>query len=278
MENNLSTLRNCLVTDCAVKGALPVAEVKKGLLYNNLFYGDSAHTVVRVSGDGLALNNTIVSAHEGTTPLSSDIAANAQNNIALVHTPSTAPSTPLFAPYMTSANSYTLPDFLQDDPPLAYQLHERSTMINTGVSEESLPASFDTYKTDKAIDFAHDRDVLGNPRLISTGVDMGALETWYVAPATMTEITALTDRWAHTATETEQRTAYLRNYGGNYYPHQGSVVYIMDSASLVSVRNSGGDTLFPNRRSRSESTIPITSFRPRFPVTSLTTPLTLSLE
>lgn len=234
LNNDSVTLRNCLVTENTVLG-VPLADVKDGLLYNNLFYGNTADTIVKVGARGLALNNTIVTA-EGSIALDSTNAAYrigaAQNNIAINRTPYTVHTTLPFAPYMTAANSYNLPEYLRDNPSLAYQLHENSDSIDAGVAEENLPALFNNCRTDKTIDFAHDRDILGNPRKIGSAVDMGALETWFVAPKQTEEITALTDRRPHTATEEEQRTAYLRNYGGNFYPHAGSVVYIMDSAAM----------------------------------------------
>ena len=234
LNNDSVTLRNCLITENTVLG-VPLADVKDGLLYNNLFYGNTADTIVKVGARGLALNNTIVTA-EGSIALDSTNAAYrigaAQNNIAINRTPYTVHTTLPFAPYMTAANSYNLPEYLRDNPSLAYQLHENSDSIDAGVAEENLPALFNNCRTDKTIDFAHDRDILGNPRKIGSAVDMGALETWFVAPKQTEEITALTDRRPHTATEEEQRTAYLRNYGGNFYPHAGSVVYIMDSAAM----------------------------------------------
>ena len=234
IENNMSTLRNCLITDNKVVGGKPVAYVYNGLLYNNLFYGDSASTIVTVTSSGLALNNTIVATDEGVTPLSSEGAADGavQNNIA-INLHSAVSNQHHFAPYLTSETPYTLPEYMLTNPSLAYQLHEHSEWINAGTAMASLPALFDSYKTDKAIDFSHDRDVLGNPRKIGSAVDKGALETWRVEPNRYVEITARTNREGHSTSAETNMNAYLENYGGNYYPHAGSVVYLMDSAAMT---------------------------------------------
>ena len=228
LNNDSVTLRNCLITNNAIHG-VPLADVKHGLLYNCLFYDNNADTIVKVGAKGLALNNTVAVTRTGAVPIDVTNAADsaALNNIALW-----TDTAKCFAPYMTNKNLYTLPEYLRNKPQLSYQLHEQSAMLNTGTAEGNLPALFSSFKTDKAIDFEHDRDILGNPRQIGAKVDMGALEAWHVAPKTAVEITARTNRQGHAATESELRNAYLTNYGGNKYPHVGSVVYLMDSAAM----------------------------------------------
>ncbi|MBQ8938887.1 MAG: hypothetical protein IJ047_01515 [Paludibacteraceae bacterium] len=230
INNDLSAVRNCLLVNNKVEGH-PLADVQKGLLYNSLIYGDSASTLVRVGANGLALNNTIVSEIESVTPIdTTEARAGAvRNNISLNSQLSTINC---FAPYMTAKNPYTLPSYLTNNPSLAYQLYERSDSINAGLAYNDLPALFDDYKADHTIDFSRDRDVLGNPRLIGTTVDMGALEAWYIAPKTAVEITAITNIVGPGASSGKP-TAFTNNYGGNNYPHPGSVVYLMDSAVMT---------------------------------------------
>ena len=61
---------------------------------------------------------------------------------------------------------------------------------------------------------------------------MGALETWRIEKNKYVEITALTNAITHEGTELAKKGAFLDHFGGNYYPHPGSVVYLMDSAAM----------------------------------------------
>ena len=231
LDNDMAAVRNCVITGTKVKNA-PVADIRKGLLYNNLFFGDSAGIVVKVGANGLALNNTIVADEEGITPLDLTEAASgaSQNNIALNTTLSPANC---FAPYLTTAAPYALPDYLTANAALGYQLHERSILINAGTADNALPALFNAYTADHTIAFDRDRDILGNPRKIGSAVDQGAMETWRIERNTVQELTAITDRVGSGGDEGSKPTAFIRNYGGNKYPHQGSVVYLMDSSAVT---------------------------------------------
>lgn len=231
LDNAMCAIRNCLIADNTVDGH-PVADVRKGLLYNCLFYNDSAETIVKVGADGLVLNNTIITDYADATPLDdSEAAAGAVQNT--INLNSQTSDITCFAPYMTAHNPYTLPTYLSSDKPLAFQLHEHSALINAGTMDDALPSLYDSYKADNTINFKWDRDILGNPRKISTSVDQGAFETWYVAKNQAQEITAITNRIPYTSTAPLERdTAYTKNYGGHRYPHPGSVVYLMDSSAM----------------------------------------------
>ena len=233
LEDDLAAVRNCIITANKVKDP-PLADIKKGLLYNCLFYGDSAGTIVQVGADGLALNNTIITSGNDV-PLTTVTPDRAQNNIAVKASEATC-----FAPYFTNSQQptvnaipYTLPAYLTSNPSLAYQLHEHSTHINAGKAMAELPAAFDAYKTNKTIDFTRDRDILGNPRVIGGYVDNGAFETWWVEPKKAIQLTAITNKVGQNGDENNKPTAYTVNYGGHKYPHAGSVVYLMDSAALT---------------------------------------------
>ena len=231
LKNEMSTLRNCLITDNTVTD-VPVVEVTRGLLYNNLIYNDSASAIVKVGANGLALNNTIVSDNAAVEPMdvTEAVSGAVVNNIAL----NTASATiKPFAPYFTDQTPYRLPDYLKENKPLEYQLHEHSAYIHAGTADDELEDVYDTYVADSTIAFRYDRDVLGNPRKIGTGVDMGALETWRVEKNTIREITARTNKVGPESPVDENKFyAFLENYGGNNYPHQGSVVYLMDSSAM----------------------------------------------
>ena len=231
LKNEMSTLRNCLITDNTVTD-VPVVDVTRGLLYNNLIYNDSASAIVKVGEHGLALNNTIVSDNAAVEPMdvTEAVSGAVVNNIAL----NTASATiKPFAPYFTDQTPYTVPDYLKENKPLEYQLHEHSAYIHAGTADDALEDVYDTYVADSTIAFRYDRDVLGNPRKIGTGVDMGALETWRVEKNTIREITARTNKVGPESPVDENKFyAFLENYGGNNYPHQGSVVYLMDSSAM----------------------------------------------
>ena len=231
LNNEMTALRNCLITDNKVVD-VPVVDVTRGLLYNNLIYGDSASAIVKVGAHGLALNNTIISDNAAVEPMNDSEAADGAvvNNIALN---SKLSSLNCFAPYFTDRTPYNLPDYLTEDKPLSYQLHEHSAYIHAGTDDQALGAVYASYIADSTIAFRYDRDVLGNPRKIGSGVDMGALETWKVEKKGFREVTALTNKVGSDAVgEAHKRYAYLENYGGNDYPHPGSVVYLMDSAAM----------------------------------------------
>jgi len=231
LNNEMTALRNCLITDNKVVD-VPVVDVTRGLLYNNLIYGDSASAIVKVGEHALALNNTIVSDNAAVEPMNVTEAADGAvvNNIAL--NTASATMNP-FAPYFTNRTPYTLPDYLKEDKPLSYQLHEHSELIHDGTADDALEDVYDTYVADSTIAFRHDRDVLGNPRKIGSAVDIGALETWRVEKKGFREITALTNKVGpENPVPAHKRYAFLENYGGNDYPHPGSVVYLMDSSAM----------------------------------------------
>lgn len=240
-----ATVRNCIITDNTVNGA-PVVDVRKGLLYNSLCYNNAADTVVKLGAQGLALNNTVIAmdADDIALDITQTSADASVNNIA-GHTSTLH----CLAPYISTNNPYTLPAHLTQNGALAYQLHEHSALINAGTEMDALPSAFASYKADSTIHFGHDRDLLGNPRRLNGIVDKGAYETWRIAPKQAVEITALSNPMLDEtditlrATDKEKRESFLQHYGGNQYPHAGSVVYLMDSSALTMQYETAGDFL-----------------------------------
>ena len=232
LDNTGTVVRNSIITNNRVKNGQPVVDVSRGLLYNSLVYNDSAAVLVKVGANGLVLNNTILtnSAAVHTIDSTEAVADAIVNNIEGL-----ADELYCFVPYLSQKNPYTLPTpLVEQGEVLNYQLHERSRMINGG--REPLPATFDDYVADSVICFGRDRDILGNPRKTGNRVDMGALEAWLVEPGTDVEITALTNEVIDTRVTTADyntlRKAFTEHFGGNAYPHPGSVVYLMDSSSM----------------------------------------------
>ncbi len=132
LDNEMSTLRNCLITDNTFTD-VPVADIRRGLLYNCLFYNDSASSIVRIGEHGLSLNNTIVADNEDVTPLdATEAAAGAvQNTLS-----GQRDTLHCFAPYLTDNTPDTLPAFLTNNTALGFQLHEHSSRINAGVADD----------------------------------------------------------------------------------------------------------------------------------------------
>ena len=265
LNDDKTLMRNCIVYSNHIDGEnIPVVNIKDGLLYNSLLYGNNATTVVNVAegATGGVLNCTVVSESEGQIAVSAaeddkvvnaityNHAANAVSGTGTFVNSNTKPG--MFAPYLKNgANAYNYPFGTQE--PLWYQLHEDSECINGGTNSwETYFGSYDslwegltgdatdgwvpdysTKKAQKFIDFSQDRDILGNPRLLFTTVDRGAFETWRVADNAVnaTEVTNETE----TADDDADGRADcpVKNYGGHTYPHVGSVVYIGENASLL---------------------------------------------
>ncbi len=240
LNNEMSTLRNCLITDNTVIDE-PVVNAARGLLYNNLLYNDSAAAIVKVGEHGLSLNNTIIATNEDVTPLdATEAAAGAVQNTLFGQ----RDTLHCFAPYLTDNTPHTLLAFLTNNTALGFQLHEHSSRINAGVADDALPPVFADYVADSTIAFRHDRDLLGNPRKIGGRVDIGAFETWRIEPKTVVELTALTNRETHLESNPAlKKCAFLTHYGGNMYPHPGSVCYLMDS-SAVTLQYASSETDF----------------------------------
>ena len=239
IHNHYIALRNCVIHNCRTRGVAAV-HVHNGLLYNSLIYGNNVSTAVNVDANGLLLNCTVINDAEGGIAINSTdaLAGNIQNVIAIDADGSRA----MFAPYLTNDNPYTLPAYLTSRPVLNYQLHEYSTHINAGTNDSDLPAQFRDYVRSGFVNFGIDRDVLGNPRKIGGRVDNGAFETWRVEKGTVVQITdstnaMLTQAEIEHAMEYEEDAKRFRafndHFGGNQYPHAGSVVYLMDSSAMT---------------------------------------------
>lgn len=204
----------------------PVVNLKYGLLYNALLYGNTVENgqpVVSVGSNGTMLNCTTVATTTRQTTVSNggkvinnldynsadansgenavnDDGATTQGSFADCYEKAGNP----FAPYLRPENIYKLPDYLTSHAPYYYQLHEASLAIDVG-KNDVVPEKYASY-----VDLKKDRDVLGNPRTLGANVDMGCFETWRIADG-------------------ENRYAEAKD---NRYPHEGSVVYIGKNASL----------------------------------------------
>lgn len=124
-------------------------------------------------------------------------------------------------------NTLSSYNYKVEDPNLNYQLTEFSKNIDRCPATNPMTLSTLTSNLVEFINYEKDVDLLGNPRVLDTSIpvggktlDRGAFETWRIG----NDATAKTVR-----TNTRSDVYY-----GNYYPHEGSVVYLMKNSNLVS--------------------------------------------
>lgn len=251
--SGLAIVRNVLIDGFHVKDA-PVVKLSGGLLYNALIRDNYtsasvgvAPAVAEVSQRGRMLNATVVAALSGQTTISAQspdgspdapvvlntIAYNTADREAQTlgdpraygncyEVPATKPTVDYtwhtFAPYLRSAaTSY---GNFNENRNLWYQLHERSMNMNTGTNdtgEGNVKTMLDNDFQRSAVDYENDLDVLGNPRLIAGRVDRGCFETCHV---TASDGVVVIDKQSD-------------NHAGQYYPHPGSVFYLLEDAVCV---------------------------------------------
>lgn len=234
-QGNGMVLTNCIVRDNKMGTdvpliALPTGE-NKSLMYNVLLRGNTTGSSSGTTSGLYMVNGTVADGSITASQL-----AGSHNNI--FDTKETT-----YAPYFNPAKlPYTLPKTYSKD--LWYQLVEGSNHINNGddnfLSSEAVfaPANAETSKAagifNGIIDYDNDLDLLGNPRRIGTQVDNGCYETWstsYLDDNNVKQVEALTATAAGGVTIDYVAGNYsLSNYGGNEYPHPGSVVYLDDGA------------------------------------------------
>jgi len=240
LKDSLIALRNCVITGNT--NTSPIVDLKAGLIYNTLFYGNNTSTMIKLGEKGLVLNCTVVAENEGELPINSetDLTTRVLHTIAVNKA---TDNTDMFAPYTNQGYFTNLPQFITSHQPLHYQLVETSNLINLvdTASYASLATINEQFEPwlGYVINFGLDRDILGNPRTLGGRLDHGAFETWRIGVeadnmnvlATNKTNPVLAD--AEGATETDFRKAYTLNYGGNAFPHRGSVLYIMNNANLL---------------------------------------------
>lgn len=224
---NTLALRNCIIAGSTVTGdGQPVVNVVNGLLYNVLVQENESGLnapVVKVGANGRMVNCTVV-AHEAGKNTVEAVESNAplvfncvtynvtdnkigrtETNHAFSSANNTINVSP-FAPYLqlgTTAYHADKPEYLTENHYLWYQLHEKAKDLESAYEgvNSSLPTELQGY-----VNLSSDRDVLGNPRKVSSVVDRGCFETWQVRGGM------------------EMSDAYT--------PQEGSVVYIQPGASL----------------------------------------------
>ena len=244
-------LKNDIIMNHTVTTAgQPVVKVgaegltQKCLLYNTLVYGSTAGSgasVVETDEQGYVLNTTIaaIAPQTALTVRDGTTADHSQNNIAVSEAEGVR--APMFAPYyrpVANGGDYdfysTLPSYMIAYQPYWYQLHDRTKEIDADTDDDPSIAknggnTIAAYFPDD-VNFDLDRDVLGNPRRLRGKLDNGCYETWRITGNKfVTNVTNAT---------------YTTNYGGNLYPHQGSMVYLDANANMIVNTGAGSEPLF----------------------------------
>lgn len=262
-ENAAIGLRNIIVADNDLSGApdaagtdIDVAQVSNGLIYEVLMRDNKPKgtgAVLRMSDRGYAVNVTVEGktiGADGSQPVDGNAGFDAEkaahifNSITNSITPTT-PVTPHAAggerPYGNITNKHISGYFYNiADPNLNYQLTETSKYIDQcDVNEDSadgeLHPSFLPANLAKFITYRTDRDILGNPRVLASvtdqgKVDRGAFETWKVQNTPHKFICGDQGTIAANGTYTASKYSLIKKH---YYPHDGSVCYIMEGHDLV---------------------------------------------
>lgn len=129
-------------------------------------------------------------------------------------------------------NTLSMYNYLVSDWNLNYQLTEHSKNIDRCPVVNPMTLMGDATKNlIQFINYPTDVDLLGNPRVLDvrTGnatnkLDRGAFETWCIGDD---------NKGMTIKSNTDSKI-----YNGNYYPHEGSVVYLLENSNLISEAHS----------------------------------------
>ncbi|MCQ2256905.1 MAG: hypothetical protein MJZ41_02795 [Bacteroidaceae bacterium] len=189
-------VRNVIVADNKVSGTgVNVVNINNALLYEALVRNNTTSaSALNIGANGYAVNVTVEGKTTGTT-------ANAKNSLVNFSD--------------ATAKSFSGVLYKVEDENLNWQLVETSSNIDLcdQTKDAYNPQKFLPAALRGFVDYANDIDLLGNPRLLkdvtsANKVDAGAFETWRIDKDVKTVDAA------------------------NYYPHEGSVVYIMEDKTL----------------------------------------------
>ncbi|MBQ0049047.1 MAG: right-handed parallel beta-helix repeat-containing protein [Bacteroidales bacterium] len=232
-EKTAIVLRNIIVADNDLSSATagtPVAFINNALLYEALFRDNKTAQNAAVlqlgkttNTAGYAVNVTVEGktiGADGTEPIDGGNGANTNIWNSITNTIGTNFDG-------VEARAISGYYYQIDDPNLNYQLTETSKYIDdeqcVEVASMELPAKFQAY-----INYDEDRDLLGNPRRLysvsaADKLDRGAFETWRVDKNFICGVNGTLS----------ENTTLSPDIKQQYFPHDGSVVYVMEQKSLV---------------------------------------------
>ena len=215
-----------------------IANIDNALIYEVLFRDNTTSTdghVLNLGSTGYGVNLTV----EGLT---NDAAGNEPSgedcltdNVGSGHIWYSIYN---YKDYARDEQTLSKHNYRTADPNLNYQLTEHSLNIdacqkvNPMSLDENINATPSTRNLAAFINYDTDRDLLGNPRVLNTVsdrsdnqvLDRGAFETWCIG----------NDDVALTVTGNTDANVY----GGNYYPHDGSVVYLLQNSNYIAEAHS----------------------------------------
>ncbi len=254
-KNAVIVARNIIVAGNDLSGAsddagtdINVAQISNGLLYEVLMRDNKPKgngAVLNVSNGtntkGYVVNATVEGktiGADGTMPVdgkSTVNGANVEQETQIYN--SVTNSIKMAAPTASAIDNKGISGYFYNiaDPNLNYQLTETSKYIDA--CEDSNPLTGVEESLATFINYATDRDLLGNPRLL-TGVttagrlDRGAFETWKVENS---------NNIFHCGTNGTIAGQKDDIIAPHFYPHDGSVVYLMNGQSLVSAPTTSTD-------------------------------------
>ena len=136
-----------------------------------------------------------------------------------------------YAGHRADENTLSAENYALEEPNLNYQLTEHSLNIDRCPDSNPMLLSAATANLVEFINYDTDVDLLANPRVLDVRapraprrLDRGAFETWVIGNDTVGQtVTTNTD---------------FGCYYGNYYPHEGSVVYLLENSNLISEAHS----------------------------------------
>jgi len=225
-------ITNVVVADNdALSQNINVANVNNALIYEVLFRNNSADKncyVLNLGATGYGVNLTV----EGKTndasgkceyPTTDDQAISQTSHI--WYSIYNYMSKPVDENTLSGYN-YPMP---QKD--LNFQLTEHSKNIDRCPATNPMTLQSATANLVEFINYDSDVDLLANPRVLDVRapeaakkLDRGAFETWCIGD----------DVTGQTVFTNVNKT----NYFGNYYPHEGSVVYLLKNSNLISEAHS----------------------------------------
>lgn len=225
-------LRNLIVADNDLSGSenVDVVKINNGLLYEALLRDNK----VAGSGSVLYLEDHVVSADNTTHGYAVNVTVDGK-----IYAPEANIFNSIYDNDKSIVDNHISGYFYNiEDPNLNYQLTETSKYIDD-CSDANPMATVAAGKFAQFINYNTDRDLLGNPRLlrgVTSGnsgkfLDRGAFETWRVDNNFICgnggNINGI-----YTG-DTKYTTAAYSEIKKQFYPHDGSVVYIMKNKSLV---------------------------------------------
>ena len=208
-------LRNIIVrdNDASASALTNIANVNNALIYEALFRDNKVSSTgcqLRIMPNGYGVNLTVEGTTVGADNTTTYNGAGDTDHIynSLVN----------YAGHAATENTLSGYNYKVADKNLNYQLTEQSQHIDQCAATNPIAG---VGNLAQFIDYATDRDLLGNPRLLSgvssaDKIDRGAFETWRIDNSVV-------------QTTSKDADGNLTNY----YPHQGSVVYIMKGNKLV---------------------------------------------